>query len=45
VLAKYDPSAQHEDFHPKHFDAVLVYRLEIEALTFRHRLPSGATSI
>ncbi len=45
VLAKYDPSAQNEDFHPKHFDAVLVYRLEIEALTYRHRMPQGAAAV
>jgi uncharacterized protein len=45
VVVKYDQSAQDKDFHPKHFDAVLVYRLEIEALTYRHRLPPEATAI
>ena len=37
VVTKYDPSARDMAFDPKIFDAVLVYRLEIEALTYRRR--------
>jgi uncharacterized protein len=37
VVAKYDQSAAAKPFHPKHFDAVLVYTMEIEALTYRQR--------
>jgi uncharacterized protein len=37
VVVKYDQSAADKKFHPKHFDAVLVYRMEIEALTYRQR--------
>jgi uncharacterized protein len=44
VVAKYDDSAQSKSFHPKHFDSVLVYRLEIEALTYRRRQPPGASA-
>jgi nitroimidazol reductase NimA-like FMN-containing flavoprotein (pyridoxamine 5'-phosphate oxidase superfamily) len=44
VVAKYDQSAQDKSFNPKNFDAVLVYRLEIEALTYRRRLPPEAPS-
>jgi uncharacterized protein len=39
VVVKYDQSAQDKSFNPKHFDAVLVYTLEIEALTYRRRQP------
>ena len=42
VVVKYDDSAQLKAFNPKHFDAVLVYRLEIEALTYRRRQLPGA---
>ena len=44
VVAKYDASAEGKTFHPKHFGAVLVYRLEIEALTYRHRQLEDASS-
>jgi uncharacterized protein len=43
VVGKYDDSAQDRDFNPKHFDAVLVYRLEIEALTYRRRQRAEAS--
>jgi nitroimidazol reductase NimA-like FMN-containing flavoprotein (pyridoxamine 5'-phosphate oxidase superfamily) len=41
IVAKYDESAAGKAFNPKHFDAVLVYRLEIEALTYRSRQRTG----
>jgi hypothetical protein len=42
IVAKYDDSAQAKAFNPKNFDAVLVYRLEIEALTYRRKELPGA---
>lgn len=44
VVAKYDQSAAAKPFRSKHFDAVLVYRMEIEALTYRQRQVPTASS-
>lgn len=41
VVAKYDQSAEGKSFLAKHFDAALVYRLEIEALTYRQSRPQA----
>jgi len=39
VVGKYDPAMREQQFRTKHFDAVLVYALEVEALTYRRKQP------